>query len=43
MPSDHDYGNGAAMRVSSAAFLNRNDLAAALTAADTVTGITQPL
>ena len=36
----HSYGNGAAMRVSPAAFLNRNDLAAALAAADTVTEIT---
>ena len=36
----HSYGNGAAMRVSPAAFLNRDDLAAAITAADTVTEIT---
>lgn len=34
------YGNGAAMRVSPAAFLNRNDLAAALSASDKVTEIT---
>lgn len=36
----HSYGNGAAMRVSPAAFLNRDDLDAALSAADTVTEIT---
>ena len=36
----HSYGNGAAMRVSAAAFLNRDDLAAALAAADKVTEIT---
>ena len=36
----HSYGNGAAMRVSAAAFLNRNDLDAALAASDTVTEIT---
>ena len=36
----HSYGNGAAMRVSAAAFLNRDDLAAALSAADKVTEIT---
>ena len=36
----HSYGNGAAMRVSAAAFLNREDLAAALAAADKVTEIT---
>ena len=34
------YGNGAAMRVSPAAFLNRDDLEAALSTSDTVTGIT---
>lgn len=34
------YGNGAAMRVSPAAFLNRDDLDAALNAADNVTAIT---
>ena len=34
------YGNGAAMRVSPAAFLNRDDLDAALSAADQVTEIT---
>ena len=34
------YGNGAAMRVSPAAFLNRNDLTAALAAADKVTEVT---
>ena len=34
------YGNGAAMRVSPAAFLHRDDLDAALTASDNVTGIT---
>ncbi|MDE0184522.1 MAG: ADP-ribosylglycohydrolase family protein [Candidatus Poribacteria bacterium] len=34
------YGNGAAMRVSPSAFLNRGDLDAALNAADSVTGIT---
>ena len=34
------YGNGAAMRVSPAAFLNRDDLHAALNAADKVTAIT---
>ena len=36
----HSYGNGAGMRVSAAAFLNREDLAAALAAADKVTEIT---
>ncbi len=36
----HSYGNGAAMRVSPAAFLNRDNLGAALSAADTVTEIT---
>lgn len=36
----HSYGNGAAMRVSPAAFLHRGDLDAALSAADTVTEIT---
>lgn len=36
----HSYGNGAAMRVSPAAFLNRDNLDAALSAADTVTEIT---
>ena len=36
----HSYGNGAAMWVSPAAFLNRNDLTPALAAADTVTEIT---
>lgn len=36
----HSYGNGAAMRVSPAAFLNCNDLDAALAAADSVTEIT---
>ena len=36
----NSYGNGAAMRVSPAAFLNRNDLDAALTASDKVTEIT---
>ena len=40
-PEPYDsYGNGAAMRVSAAAFLNRDDLAAALAAADKVTEIT---
>ena len=34
------YGNGAAMRVSPAAFLNREDLGAALSACDKVTEIT---
>ena len=34
------YGNGAAMRVSPAAFLHRGDLDAALTASDKVTAIT---
>jgi ADP-ribosyl-[dinitrogen reductase] hydrolase len=34
------YGNGAAMRVSPAAFLNRDDLDAAVSAADKVTTIT---
>ena len=34
------YGNGAAMRVSPAAFLHRDDLEAALTASDKVTAIT---
>ena len=36
----NSYGNGAAMRVSPAAFLNRNDLNAALSASDKVTEIT---
>lgn len=36
----NSYGNGAAMRVSPAAFLNRSDLAAALAASDRVTAIT---
>ena len=36
----NSYGNGAAMRVSPAAFLNRDDLAAALSASDKVTEIT---
>lgn len=36
----NSYGNGAAMRVSPAAFLHRGDLDAALTAADNVTAIT---
>ena len=36
----NSYGNGAAMRVSPAAFLNRNDLGAALSASDKVTEIT---
>ena len=36
----NSFGNGAAMRVSPAAFLNRNDLDAALSAADKVTEIT---
>ena len=36
----NSFGNGAAMRVSPAAFLNRNDLAAALAASDRVTAIT---
>ncbi len=36
----NSYGNGAAMRVSPAAFLNRNDLDAALSASDRVTEIT---
>ena len=36
----NSYGNGAAMRVSPAAFLNRNDLDDALTASDKVTEIT---
>jgi len=36
----NSYGNGAAMRVSPAAFLNRNDLDAALSASDIVTEIT---
>ena len=40
-PEPYDsYGNGAAMRVSPAAFLNHNDLDAALSAADAVTKIT---
>ena len=40
-PEPYDsYGNGAAMRVSAAAFLNGDDLAAALAAADKVTEIT---
>ena len=34
------YGNGAAMRVSPAAFLHRDDLHAALSASDKVTAIT---
>lgn len=34
------FGNGAAMRVSPAAYLNRDDLAAALAASDRVTAIT---
>ena len=36
----HSFGNGAAMRVSPAAFLNRDDLTAALSASDRVTEIT---
>ena len=36
----NSYGNGAAMRVSPAAFLNRNDLDAALSSSDKVTEIT---
>ena len=36
----HSFGNGAGMRVSPCAFLNRNDLEAALSASDLVTGIT---
>ena len=36
----NSFGNGAAMRVSPAAFLNRDDLPAALAAADRVTAIT---
>ncbi len=36
----NSFGNGAAMRVSPAAFLNRDDLAAALAASDRVTAIT---
>lgn len=36
----NSYGNGAAMRVSPVAFLNRNDLDAALSASDKVTEIT---
>lgn len=36
----NSYGNGAAMRVSPAAFLNREDLSAALSASDKVTEIT---
>ena len=36
----NSYGNGAAMRVSPAAFLNRDDLDAALAASDKVTEIT---
>ncbi|RKU11914.1 ADP-ribosylglycohydrolase [Candidatus Poribacteria bacterium] len=40
-PEPYDsYGNGAAMRVSPAAFLHRDDLDAALAASDTVTAIT---
>ncbi len=40
-PTPYDsYGNGAAMRVSPAAFLNRSDLGAALAASDKVTAIT---
>ena len=40
-PEPYDsYGNGAAMRVSPAAFLNRDDLPAALAASDRVTAIT---
>ena len=38
--SYESYGNGAAMRVSPAAFLHRDDLDAALTASDKVTAIT---
>ena len=36
----NSFGNGAAMRVSPAAFLNRDDLGAALAASDRVTAIT---
>lgn len=36
----NSFGNGAAMRVSPAAFLNRDDLAAALAASDRVTAVT---
>lgn len=36
----NSFGNGAAMRVSPAAFLNRHDLGAALAASDRVTAIT---
>ena len=36
----NSFGNGAAMRVSPAAFLNRDDLAAALAASDRVTEVT---
>ena len=36
----NSYGNGAAMRVSPAAFLNRDNLTSALSAADKVTAIT---
>ena len=40
-PQPYDsFGNGAAMRVSPAAFLNRDDLAAALAASDRVTAVT---
>ena len=40
-PEPYDsYGNGAAMRVSPAAFLNRDELPAALAASDRVTGVT---
>lgn len=41
LPRPYDsYGNGAAMRVAPAGFLNRGELAAALSAADKVTKIT---
>lgn len=36
----NSFGNGAAMRVSPAAYLNRDDLAAALAASDRVTAVT---
>ena len=36
----NSFGNGAAMRVSPAAFLNRDDLSAALAASDRVTAVT---
>ena len=40
-PEPYDsFGNGAAMRVSPAAYLNRDDLPAALAASDRVTGVT---